>query len=527
MHAHRVSMRTHFAAAASVAIASSATTARAGEPPPCDQIPTFEDGLTPSFEIHVATTGNNQTGDGSIGNPYATISRAVQDAAPGAAIRIHEGTYSGGTFISGLEGATGAPIWIGGAQTPGEAPPIISGAGEGLHLSEVRWLILHDLEITGASQNGVNCDDGGEYNNPDATRHVIFRNLHIHDVGSTGNQDGLKLSGVDDFLVLDCTIERWGGGGSAIDMVGCHAGLIARCAIAQGGSSGVQCKGGSEDIEIRWCRIENSGQRPLNIGGSTGFEFFRPPLSASADSAEARNIRVLGNVIIGGVTAMAFVGAEDCLAAHNTIIAPTSWIMRILQETTSGDGFTFVPCRNNRFESNLVWFDRSDLSAFVNVGPNTAPETFTFSHCLWWAFDNPAQSAPSLPAPQTSAVIGQNPLLASPAAGEYWITPGSPAIAAANAPSPLEAGIGGACFCDSADIGAYSINFATGESCAADCPADLNADGAIGSGDLAALLAQWGPCARGTPPCSADLNADESVNASDLALLLASWGACG
>ena len=66
------------------------------------------------------------------------------------------------------------------------------------------------------------------------------------------------------------------------------------------------------------------------------------------------------------------------------------------------------------------------------------------------------------------------------------------------------------------DMGAYENQHL------ADCPADLNGDGAVGAGDLAILLASWGPC----PGCPADLDCDNTVGAGDLAILLASWGPC-
>jgi hypothetical protein len=55
----------------------------------------------------------------------------------------------------------------------------------------------------------------------------------------------------------------------------------------------------------------------------------------------------------------------------------------------------------------------------------------------------------------------------------------------------------------------------------ADCPADLNSDGAVDGNDLGSLLAQWG-----SPGGSADLNGDGSVDGNDLGLLLAAWGPC-
>ncbi len=55
----------------------------------------------------------------------------------------------------------------------------------------------------------------------------------------------------------------------------------------------------------------------------------------------------------------------------------------------------------------------------------------------------------------------------------------------------------------------------------ANCPADLDGDGVVGSGDLAQLLAAWGP---GTGP--ADLDGDGVVGPADLAMMLGAWGDC-
>ena len=161
-----------------------------------------------------------------------------------------------------------------------------------VQLSKVRFLIIENLEVSGATGNGINCDDGGDYANSNATRHLVFRNLSIHDIGTGRNNDGLKLSGVNDYFVLNCEFARMSAGGSGIDQVGCHLGLIAGCTFSNAtGSAGnaVQCKGGSEDIEIRANRFIDSGGRAITIGGSTGFEFFRPPLSTNAPNAEAKN----------------------------------------------------------------------------------------------------------------------------------------------------------------------------------------------------------------------------------------------
>src|SRR5690606_24292719 len=103
----------------------------------------------------------------------------------------------------------------------------------------------------------------------------------------------------------------------------------------------------------------------------------------------------------------AFVGCVDCLVAHNAVVGTTRWLVRILQETVSQSGYTFEPARDGRVINNsFVWRDAA-LSTHVNVGPNTEPTTFSFSHNLWYAMDAPNESTPMLPVSEDGSVIGQ------------------------------------------------------------------------------------------------------------------------
>ena len=104
---------------------------------------------------------------------------------------------------------------------------------------------MRHLTITGATVNGINIDDGGSFASP--ARNVVLRVLHVRDVGPKGNKDAIKLSGLVDFRVEDCAIERWGDGGSGIDMVGCHRGEITKTGFRHTSptmANGVQAKGG-------------------------------------------------------------------------------------------------------------------------------------------------------------------------------------------------------------------------------------------------------------------------------------------
>src|SRR5690606_17304789 len=133
--------------------------------------------------------------------------------------------------------------------------------------------------------------DGGSYETP--AEHVVLRNITVRDVGSGGNNDCIKLSGLDRFFILDSDISSCNEG-DGIDMVGCHHGVISGNTIHDTFDGGIQAKGGSADTIIHGNRFIDVAGRSINAGGSTGLEFFRP-IDAPY---EAARLRVVGNVFV-------------------------------------------------------------------------------------------------------------------------------------------------------------------------------------------------------------------------------------
>lgn len=368
----------------------------------------------------------------------AGLRTAVLAARPGTIIAVAPGTYSGGFYFENVRGQSGLPIVI--RATDPENPPLIRGGGNGMHFPDPQYLELHNLAFTEATGNGLNIDDGGSFDTP--ARHIILRGLRVTDVGPEGNRDGIKLSGVEDFRVENCVLERWGSAGSAIDMVGCHRGVLESNVFrhtplaATTGANGVQTKGGCRQILIRCNRFEHAGARSVNIGGSTGLEFFRPPLQSGMDHWEAQDICVEGNTFIGSTAPVAYVGVDGAVVRFNTIYRPQRWAIRILQETTAPG---FVPCRNGVFTDNIVVF-RSDewFSGGVNIGPNTAPATFQFARNWWYCIDDPARSRPALPVAETAGVYGQSLQFIDAEHGDLRLQPDSPARGAGAGAVPIE-----------------------------------------------------------------------------------------
>jgi len=325
----------------------------------------------------------------------AALRAAVGRLENGTVLKIGPGEYPGGYDVRNVADLTVEAV------DPAR-PPLFKGARNAWHFSGCSGLKLRHLRASGQSHNGFNLDDGGQSDRP--ARNITLESLEIRDVGPRGNFDGLKCSGLDDLTIRDCVIEGWGG--QAIDLVGCHRVLITGCRFSgkSGFSqdSGVQAKGGSEDVTIEKSHFTNAGQRPVNAGGSTGLPYFRP----AGVKYEARRIVIRDNVISGSLCACAFTGVDGAEFTGNTILFPEKWVFRILQET-SGNGF--VPCRNVVVENNSIVFRRSQVSVDVNVGPGTAPETFRFARNRWFAEDRPDRSRPQLPVREQDGTYGRDP----------------------------------------------------------------------------------------------------------------------
>jgi hypothetical protein len=350
------------------------------------------------------------------GKTYQNPAQAALDATPGDTILIFPATYRGTFFIIDLKGTAEQPIVIRGTD---RQSVVFEGGTEGMHFSNVAYLKIENLSFTGQTGNGMNIDDGGTLTIP--SHHIEVSGCDFYNMGAQGNNDFLKLSGVDSFEVSFCTFINGAGGGSGIDMVGCHWGHIYNCNFQNMGSNCIQAKGGCQYVRIENNWFENGGQRTLNLGGSTGLAFFRPQDAPF----EAADLQVYGNIFIGSWAPIAFVGCVRVDVSNNTIIHPQNWIIRILQESV--DTSRFLPCSDNIFRNNIIYY-QSSISRHLNIGPNTLPESFTFSHNLWYNSTAPSASEPDLPVEESMMISGEDPLFEDSTNQLFQLRAGSPAI---------------------------------------------------------------------------------------------------
>lgn len=417
-------------------------------PTECALPPAIDEGFTYERTLHVSMSGS-ASGDGSTGNPFDTIERALSAASPGTRILVAAGRY-GALNVGSRSGAEGRPLAI---VADGEVV-IDAGGGVGVRASDASWLVLDGLTITNVGIHGMNIDDGASFATP--SHHLVLRGITIAGAGSGGNNDCIKMSGVDDFWVLDSDVSGCNRG-EIIDMVGCHRGVIHGNYFHDTVGSGVQTKGGSADTIIHGNLFENIPGRAVNAGGSTD-----PTLTRPVDVAyEAARIRVFSNLFVNnGATSgasVAYVGCDGCVVAHNTIIEPQTWVVRILQEST---GARFVPCRNGVFANNVIVLNAADIRTVVGIGGGTAPETFTFENNLWYAMDQGTGWTPPIsgvPA-ETGSIVQRDPMMVDRGGGNYRLLAGSPAArAASDLGMALPSDYDGRCYANPATLGAFEI----------------------------------------------------------------------
>jgi len=468
------------------------------------EVDSFEYGLSPgglatANQVHVAATNStcghacDGTRDGTIENPYCTLEEAFDEEVitGGMAIRIHEGTYTdGGPNYGGTEvkGSLGSPIWIGGYMGGTEAKPLFIGVNAGLGFNGPEYFVLHDLVISGTEESGVSIDD---VNLTGVAKFVTIRGLDFEDIGRTNASPDspdhcLKMAGVDHFRIVDSSFDRCGTQasdagtgtdqkGDGIDCVGCHHGLIADNVFDS--RKAVQVKGGSEDIEItrntsvyRWPATTTGANTNMvyNLGGCTGEAFFRP---AAADGLfEAKNIRLVGNLIEGGRAAIAFDRCIDCIAANNTIVRPRDFAIRIIDsDCDDSPDFDHDHPARGKIINNIVHWDEQDVIGNTTLkeiqndaddvwSSTSVGQSFSINKTVWYEVDfgSPALNDPGLSQSNPLTIISTHSALFTNLSGQdYTIPSTSPATGFGIKLFEIQTDAASICYEETPSAGAY------------------------------------------------------------------------
>jgi len=162
-------------------------------------------GSASATDIFVATNGNDTTGNGSIGSPYATLVKAVSVAVAGDTIQVRAGNYSQHLYWDvGGDGAPGAYITI--QAYDGDRTAVItanSGATNTIDTYARHYVRFIGLELIANLSGQYYC-----FYAHDGSQHVELVRCYIHD-SKAG--DAVKASQCDYFTVQECEIAHPGG----------------------------------------------------------------------------------------------------------------------------------------------------------------------------------------------------------------------------------------------------------------------------------------------------------------------------
>jgi len=122
--------------------------------------------------LHVATTGSDDTGDGSINSPFATIQKAVNNASNDDTVFVNSGLY----------------------------------------VENIDWSMANDVSLIGTHMDSTIIDGGGlgkVIDNSDETAHPIeISNLTIQNGVSTGKGGGISLQMVGELSLKNMRVDN-------------------------------------------------------------------------------------------------------------------------------------------------------------------------------------------------------------------------------------------------------------------------------------------------------------------------------
>lgn len=208
-------------------------------------------------DIYVSTTGNDATGDGSIGTPYKSIWKAINESGTGDDIIVRGGTYNGTVFIKNHNGTSGD--WLTIKPYTGETVILQSNAKEmyddnaTIKITCAEWvritgftirnsrcygitsrkdtvhhILIDNMTITNCSASGIYIYRDGSSGKPHniSVENCTVYNVNNKNAGYNANE-GISFSGVTDFKINDNVF--YGGGKECIDVKsGCNNGTILR-----------------------------------------------------------------------------------------------------------------------------------------------------------------------------------------------------------------------------------------------------------------------------------------------------------
>ena len=283
---------------------------------------------------YVATDGDDMAGDGSMGDPWASITHAVDNAASGDEVIVRPGTYNG---RQRLRQQFAAPVLVR-SEIPyaaklrhNDGAALISYYGQNIIVEG--FDIAHNPANSGALVVQVQDllgDENGSAGGTDAVvSGLVFRNNIIH---SSTNNDLLKINnGAEDIVVEGNLFFNQSGSDEHMDInsvqrVTVQDNIFLNTAARPDTSSFVVVKdSNSDDDTILGANAVTIRRNVfLSWNGNSGQSFVRLGEDGTANF-ETYNILIENNLMLGNSddlmrSPLTIQGSRDVVFRHNTLV---------------------------------------------------------------------------------------------------------------------------------------------------------------------------------------------------------------
>ena len=450
-----------------------------------------------AVEIFVSTTGNDTTGTGAIGSPYATLARGQQAAVAGDTITFRTGTYTGGGYFTKnnitYQSHTGEWAII-------QYPTTVSGQDNAFYLGTAANCTVRRLELEGGYFYAIKIDTGP----------CLLEDCIIHGSG----RDCVKIPGSDNITIRRCEIYDSGlrdpSNAEGIDNVNGDYMLVQDCYIHDIATNGVYPKGGSIGSIIERCLIRNCGQKGISMAQSSGLAFYdtaQNPEYYSCRDCIARN-NIIEDCEGSGID------LESALRAkvyNNTMVnvAKSQQGGIRIASADKGGSVGIVRCHDCEIRNNVIVLSAASPRPMLFMGDSAHTGTLTMSNnryyktggtaVYWW---EPTSYSLNLAGWKTTSGTDSTSTEGDPLLAANWhLNAGSPCIDQGLTIAGFSDDYDGNTRAGSWDIGADE----TGGTALPTPPAA----GTIGTGG--------GQAPAGTPTAASTLTATLNGTAADLA----------